>query len=399
MSHPGPAGNRWFPLDGSRRTASGADLPVHRETLGGAERFRERPRDVLAGAGTGPTPGGSGGLSSTRVERLLERHELMLGWLGSLFGATSFDLSPASSDASFRRYWRIVRNNASLILMDAPPPNEDCSRFADLARRFRAIGLNTPEIHAEDPANGFLLLSDLGDRPYLSMLEPDSADRLYGDALGALAIIQACGPTDGLPEYDAPFLERELGIFDEWFLERYLGLKLSSGERAGLSDAYVHLVASALEQPQVCVHRDFHSRNLMVTGPPNPGVLDFQDAVVGPVTYDLVSLLRDCYIAWPEDRVAGWAIGYLDLACQSGILPPTEPERFLRWFDLMGTQRHLKACGIFARLHLRDAKPGYLEDIPRTLGYVRDVAGRYDELEALSRLLAERVAPALARLS
>ncbi len=326
---------------------------------------------------------------------MVDRHERMIRWLSEVLGSDAFDLAPASSDASFRRYWRVLRDDGSLILMDAPPTNEDSARYTNLARRFRAIGLNTPEILAEDHPNGYLLISDLGDRPYLSVLDEGSADRLYGDALGALAVIQACGPTDGLPDYDAPFLVRELGIFDEWFLGRYLDVSLAEAERAGLLRAYDHLVESALEQPRVCVHRDFHSRNLMLTGPPNPGILDFQDAVVGPITYDLVSLLRDCYIAWPEERVTDWAVGYLNLALQSGVLPPTEPERFMRWFDLMGVQRHLKACGIFARLHLRDGKSGYLDDIPRTLGYVTAVAARYAELDGLSRLLADKVGPAL----
>ncbi len=282
-----------------------------------------------------------------------------------------------------------------MILMDAPPDREDCGRFADLARRFRAIGLNTPKVFAEDREHGFLALSDLGDRLYLSELDEHSADRLYGDALGALATLQACGPLDGLPDYDAPFLRRELEIFREWFLGGHLGLELRGEDLAGWERACDLLVANALEQPQVCVHRDYHSRNLMVVDAHNPGVLDFQDAVVGPFTYDLVSLLKDCYISWPVERVRDWALGYLQLAIQSGVVPEVEPERFLRWLDLMGAQRHLKACGIFARLDRRDGKPHYIKDIPRTLGYVRDVAGRYRGFEVLERLLVERVEPAL----
>ena len=209
-----------------------------------------------------------------------------------------------------------------------------------------------------------------------------------------MAAIQACGPTEGLPLYDAPFLRRELGIFREWFLGRHLGLELNPGERSAWDGVCDLLVANALEQPQVCVHRDYHSRNLMVVDP-NPGILDFQDAVVGPVTYDLVSLLRDCYIAWEPARVTDWTLGYLQLAIQSGILPEVEPSRFLRWFDLMGVQRHLKASGIFARLNHRDGKPGYLADIPRTLGYVREVSARYPELEELHALMTRRVEPRL----
>ncbi len=307
-----------------------------------------------------------------------------------------FGLEPASSDASFRRYWRVSHQGATLIAMDAPPEHEDCGRYADLSRRFRAVGINTPEIHAEDRTQGFLLISDLGDRVYLGQLQDGNADRLYGDALGALATIQACGPVDGLPLYDAPFLLRELGLFREWLLERHLGLRLGEDETRMLDQVYAELVASALEQPRVCVHRDYHSRNLMVTEVGNPGVLDFQDAVVGPVTYDLVSLLRDCYITWPPERVMEWALGYFQLARQSGVLREQDPARFLRWFDLMGMQRHLKACGIFARLNIRDGKPHYLGDIPRTLGYVLEVAERYEELAELARFLSRRVLPALA---
>lgn len=312
-------------------------------------------------------------------------------WLRTQLDGADYALAPASSDASFRRYWRLTQAGRTRIVMDAPPEFEDCGRFVDLARRLRAIGINTPEIYAEERAQGFLLIADLGERLYLDELNTDTADRLYGDALGTLAILQACGPLEGLPRYDEPFLRRELALFDDWFLGAHLGLRLDDAERQALGGVHDLLVASALEQPQVCVHRDYHSRNLMLTATGNPGVLDFQDAVVGPVVYDLVSLLRDCYIAWPAERVVDWALGYARLARQSGILREDDPERFLRWFDLMGLQRHLKAIGIFARLHLRDGKPQYLGDIPRTLGYVVEVAARYGELAAFSRFLAERV--------
>ncbi|WP_295431303.1 phosphotransferase [uncultured Thiodictyon sp.] len=322
------------------------------------------------------------------------RHDLLRQWLVAVLGREDFTLEPASADASFRRYWRARYPGHTLVLMDAPPAQEDCGRFVDLARRLRAIGLHTPEVYAEDRARGFLALSDLGDRLYLAELDAQSADRLYADALAALAVLQTRGPQDGLPVYDAPFLLRELEICREWFLGRHLGLALSAGEQAGWDRACETLVAAALEQPRVCVHRDYHSRNLMITEAPGPGILDFQDAVVGPVTYDLVSLLKDCYIQWPAARVTGWALGYLDGAVASGLLPALDPDQFMRWFDLMGAQRHLKACGIFARLHHRDGKPGYLNDIPRTLGYVREVAARYPELADLDRLLTGRVVPA-----
>lgn len=342
------------------------------------------------------SPQGAVGHQYQGCLHLTTRHDALRQWTAAVLGRNDFTLEPASSDASFRRYWRVRYPGQTLILMDAPPAHEDCGRFVDLARRLGAIGLNTPRVHAEDRANGFLALSDLGDRLYLGALEPGNADRLYGDALAALAVLQAEGPRTGLPDYDAPFLRRELEIFREWFLERHLGLKLSSADLMAWQRAGETLIASALEQPRVCVHRDYHSRNLMITEEANPGILDFQDAVVGPFTYDLASLLKDCYITWPAERVNGWALGYLARAVGSGLLPALEPKRFLRWFDLMGTQRHLKAAGIFARLNHRDGKPGYLADIPRTLGYVQEVCARYRELADLDRLLRERVLPAIA---
>jgi aminoglycoside/choline kinase family phosphotransferase len=310
-----------------------------------------------------------------------------------LFDGRELALTPASSDASFRRYWRLRRGQDTYIIMDAPPGLEDTARFVRIAELLRAVGLHAPEVYAQEPQHGFLLLQDLGTRLYLDELDESTADRLYGDALGALSVIQSCVPFDGLPVYDEAFLRRELGLFRDWLLIAHLGLSLSAAGERALDQAFAMLVASALEQPRVCVHRDFHSRNLMVTAPPSPGILDFQDAVSGPVTYDLVSLLRDCYIAWPEDRVEDWASGYFHLACQSGILRPEHEGRFQRWFDLMGVQRHLKASGIFARLSVRDGKPGYLADIPRTLGYVVRVAPEYPELADVAGLIQDRVLP------
>ena len=316
------------------------------------------------------------------------RHETLNGWLREIVPGDDWSLTEASSDASFRRYWRLMLpGGATRIVMDAPPPVEDCGRFVALARRLRAGGLNTPEVYAENQEHGFLLLTDLGSLPYLGALSDDTVERLYGDALAALATLQARVRADGLPEYDAPFLQRELHIFREWYLEGHLGVTLGDADQTDWAQACAVLVENALEQPRVCVHRDFHSRNLMVTPDHNPGLLDFQDAVLGPVTYDLVSLLRDCYIAWDPGRVRDWALGYLELAVKIGILPPTEPARFLRWMDLMGVQRHLKAAGIFARLDRRDGKPHYLADIPRTLGYVREVAAGYPELSGLHGLI------------
>jgi aminoglycoside/choline kinase family phosphotransferase len=326
-----------------------------------------------------------------------QRLEQLNHWLSRGLGLPRYDIAPASSDASFRRYFRVRFDGESRIVMDAPPDKEDSRPFVRIARALYDIGLNVPQILAEDLAQGFLLLSDLGSEQYLAALNEGSVDRLYGDAMGALLTLQACGPQqDELPPYDEALLLREMELFREWYLGRHLGLVLSPGEQRLLDETFHHLAQSALAQPSVAVHRDYHSRNLMVAAH-NPGILDFQDAVHGPLTYDLVSLLRDCYIAWPRARVEAWALGYQELAIDSGVLRLRDEERFLRWFDWMGVQRHLKASGIFARLNHRDGKPGYLNDIPRTLGYVREVAGRYPELAGLGEIVAKAEERPLAR--
>lgn len=329
-----------------------------------------------------------------------KRLEALKDWIRRVLHVSEFDIRPASADASFRRYFRIRFGSRSVVAMDAPPEKEDTRRYIEIARRFHGLGLNVPEIIEQDLEQGFLLITDLGDQLYLRHLNDTTVERLYGDALGALIVLQggiytecdAEGDTKPetktfLPEYDEPLLQREMEIFREWYLGRHLGLALTVSQHEILDQAYACLVRSALEQPRVWVHRDYHSRNLMVTELNNPGILDFQDAVRGPVTYDLVSLLRDCYIAWPRSRVEDWAKGYHTLAQQSGIPVCEDETLFLRWFDLMGVQRHLKAIGIFARLNHRDRKPGYLPDIPRTLGYVHEVIARYPDMQPLSDLL------------
>ncbi|WP_295543735.1 phosphotransferase [uncultured Thiohalocapsa sp.] len=324
---------------------------------------------------------------------MADRTERLRAWLRECLSGEVPELTAASADASFRRYWRLRRGTGSLIAVDAPPAHEDSAGFVRLAHRLRAIGLNVPEIYAQDLAQGFLLVADLGERQYLDHLHPENADRLYGDAIGALIALQSAGPKRGLPDYDEPLLRRELGLFDEWLLDGLLGLPRAEQNRPMLEITYDLLVASALAQPRVCVHRDFHSRNLMLTEQANPGVLDFQDAVLGPVTYDLVSLLRDCYIDWPEARVQTWVNAYLGLALECGILEQAHAAAFMTWFDFMGVQRHLKAAGIFARLALRDGRPEYLPHLPRTLGYVHQVGERYPALVPLAGFVREQLLP------
>ena len=315
-------------------------------------------------------------------------------WLRTTLGRSDYGIAPASADASFRRYFRISVDGTTHIAMDAPPDKEPVAPYIAVATRLERLGLNVPHITAQDAAQGFLLLTDLGNRTYLQALSGDTVEHLYGDALAALARLQTgiFEDSEFLPPYDHALLMREMELFRTWYLGRHLGATLTPAQDAALTDAFSALARAALAQTQVWVHRDYHSRNLMVTAHRNPGILDFQDAVRGPITYDLVSLLRDCYIAWPRTQVEGWVKHYHQLALQSGLPTCGDADEFLHWFDFMGVQRHLKATGIFARLFHRDGKPGYLPDIPRTLGYVREVSARYGELTGLAKLLAD-VAP------
>lgn len=280
--------------------------------------------------------------------------------------------------------------------MDAPPHREALAPFLHAAGIFAAVDIHVPRVHAADERHGFLLLDDLGETSYLDCLTTGNVDALYGDALDVLfALHHRIDPQGArLPLYDEALLSRELGLFREWFLSGLLKLGVDAEEEALWERLQAILLASALSQPRVVVHRDFHSRNLMVTERNNPGVLDFQDAVTGPLTYDLVSLLRDCYIAWPEERVRNWMEDYRRRLRPYDHQVP-DAETFRRWFDLMGLQRHLKALGIFARLKLRDGKPRYLADIPRTLAYVSSVSERYRELRQFHCFLERRVVPAL----
>jgi len=321
-----------------------------------------------------------------------DRERLVLEWLNAVLPAPLIRMAPASSDASFRRYFRVWSADQTRIVMDAPPDKEDCRPFVAIAEALRGLGLNAPEVLDGDLDQGLLLLSDLGSRQYLAELNEQSVAGLYDDALAALARLQTNGDPGSslLPPYDSALLHREMELFRDWFLGRLLGLELSPAEQRSLDQTFAALADNALGQPRVWVHRDYHSRNLMVTYPDNPGVLDFQDAVAGAVTYDLVSLLRDCYIAWPRAQVETWALDHRVRLRALGMTGLDDAGQFLRWFDLMGVQRHLKAVGIFARLNLRDGKSGYLGDIPRTLGYALEVAGRYPELAGLRELVRAR---------
>ena len=310
------------------------------------------------------------------------RLEALSNWLRTDLKQAVEAIRPASSDASFRRYFRAWIGGDSYIVMDAPPPHEDVQPFVNISRMLREAGIQAPEIHAQDVQRGFLLLDDFGSSSYLDKLDAESADVLYGDAMASLIRLQSRVDigTSSLPPYDETLLRAEMNLFRDWFLGRLLGFEPHRTEAALLEKTWTLLADTALEQPRVCVHRDYHSRNLMVTERDNPGVLDFQDAVIGPVTYDLVSLLRDCYIAWPQTRVDTWVRDYHLRLVENGLVDPNDGERFTRWFDLMGVQRHLKAIGIFSRLKLRDGKSGYLGDIPRTLAYVTAVCQRHPEL-------------------
>ena len=322
------------------------------------------------------------GLPATSDARLAQ----LQGWLAAHFGARPFTLQPASADASYRRYFRARLEGESWIAMDAPPEREDCRPFVRVAALLRAADVNAPRVVAQDLERGFLLLTDLGDITYLSALNPGNADRLFGDAIEALLKWQLASRAGVLPSYDAALLGRECGLFPEWYVARHLAVTLSSAQQQALAEMQALVIARALAQPAVYVHRDYMPRNLMVTDP-NPGVIDFQDAVCGPISYDLVSLFRDAFVSWEEERVLDWTARYWEKAKQARLPVSPDFSEFYRDFEWMGLQRHLKVLGIFARIHYRDGKPGYLEDTPRFLRYARAVAERYRELAPLARLL------------
>lgn len=307
-------------------------------------------------------------------------------WIARVLGDPGARLEPASDDASFRRYFRVWLGEESRIAMDAPPEAEDSRPFVRVAGLLRDAGVHAPEILHADLERGFLLLTDLGSETYLDVLDEDNADALFSDALDALLRWQQASKTDVLPPYDRGLLQQELDLYPDWYVARHLRVEMSESERRVWEQACDTLIESALEQPRVYVHRDYMPRNLMVSTP-NPGIIDFQDAVFGPVSYDVVSLFRDAFISWDESRVSGWLEQYWTRGRAAGVCVHDEFEDFRRAADRMGFQRHLKVMGIFVRLHYRDGKSGYLEDTPRFLDYLLNVGRGYPDMHELWELL------------
>jgi aminoglycoside/choline kinase family phosphotransferase len=323
------------------------------------------------------------------------RLKALVQWIRNLDGLEDAMPVPASTDASFRRYFRVSSGKKTYIVMDAPPTHEDCDPFIRISGWLNDMRLNAPVVLEINLDQGFLLLSDLGSTQYLDVLRDDRsrADELYGDALAALSILQEAGAEFQklLPKYDRELLQFELSIFHDWLCGRHLGIVFDTSERAQWQRLCELSIGNCLEQQQVFVHRDYHSRNLMLADTNNPGILDFQDALEGPHTYDLVSLLKDCYISWPAEHVRKWALAF----ARRANISDDDEARFLRHFELTGLQRQLKAAGIFARLNHRDGKGDYMLDIPRTLNYVLEIAPRYPELSFLAELISERILPVL----
>jgi len=359
------------------------DVPPPRPIL---HRNRARPMTVAASEGNAIPESAATGAPADRLT-------LLSAWITGALDGIAWTIAPASSDASFRRYFRITlpaafRGYATLIAMDAPPPMEDCRPYLHVATLLAGAGVHAPHVLAADLERGFVLMTDLGPRTYLDALDAASAPRLYSDAIDALIRWQAATRDGALPAYDEPLLMRELELFPTWYVARHLRCTLSPREEQTLAQAFRLIVDNNLAQPRVYVHRDYHSRNLMVSEP-NPGVLDFQDAVIGPVTYDLVSLLRDAYVAWGEEQQIDWAVRYWERARKAGIPVSTDFAAFWQDFEWMGVQRQLKVLGIFARLHYRDGKAAYLDDMPRVMAYLHGACKRYRALDPLRSLIDE----------
>ena len=315
------------------------------------------------------------------------RQQQLETWLSTALKSAKFTLTTASADASFRRYFRVHVADKTLIAMDAPPTHESCAPFVQVAQLLAEAGLNAPKVLAQDLAQGFLLLSDLGDDTYLSKLNDKTAPELYKNATDALIKMQGISVTGVLPNYDAAMLGREMQLFPDWYVTQHLKTTLTPEQQVVLNNTFKLLSESILAQGQVFVHRDYHSRNLMLTAENNPGILDFQDAVYGAISYDLVSLLKDAYIGWDEEQVIDWAVRYWQPAKKAGLPIPDDFSEFYRDFEWMGAQRHIKVLGIFARLSYRDGKHNYLNDMPIVMAYLRKVCERYVELRPMLRLL------------
>jgi hypothetical protein len=321
----------------------------------------------------------------------MERQQQITTWLATLFPGCAFSLAPASADASFRRYFRATFDDGTTrVVMDAPPANEDCRPWLHVQQLFAAAGAHVPQVIAQDLERGFLLLSDLGNATYLQALDAENAVPLYADAIKALVAIQCASRPEALPDYDRALLRRELDLFPQWYLAKHLGITLADAENRALEDAFERILATNLAEPKVFVHRDYHSRNLMRIAPSggsNPGVIDFQDAVYGPISYDMVSLLKDAYIEWDEDLALDWLVRYWEQARKAGLPIAADFGEFFRDYEWMGVQRHLKVLGIFARLWHRDGKDGYLKDMPLVARYLRKACERYSELSPLRKIL------------
>ncbi len=319
----------------------------------------------------------------------MQRLQQLTEWLHSQFPSETFTLAPASADASFRRYFRATfTDGTTRIIMDAPPQHEDCRPFLHIGKLFEDAGTHVPHVYAQDLQQGFLLLSDLGNTTYLQALDAGTARDLYGAATDALIKIQLASRENKLPPYDEALLLREMRLFPEWYIAKHLNVTLTDKQHAKLEETFMRVIANNLAQPRVYVHRDYHSRNLMLSEP-NPGILDFQDAVYGPITYDLVSLFKDAYIRWEEAEIIDWLIRYWEKARKAGLPVHNDFSGFYRDYEWIGVQRHLKVLGIFARLYHRDGKEGYLKDLPLVMAYLRAACARYIDLKPLLNLLDE----------
>ena len=318
------------------------------------------------------------------------RYLQMQHWLSTLPKSHQIDpttASSASADASFRRYFRVQAGDLTRIVMDAPAPQEDTRPFIAVSKALAATGVTVPQVFEADSDQGYLLLGDLGSTTYLDVLDESSASALYSDAINALATFQQKGDCTALPHYDTALLRKELDLYPDWYIAKHKKVALNAKQSAALNQTFEAIIANNLAQPTVFVHRDYHSRNLMLLAQGNPGILDFQDAVCGPITYDLVSLLRDAYIRWEEEQVIDWVVRYWERARKAGLPVNNDFSVFYRDFEWMGLQRHLKVLGIFARLNYRDGKSRYLDDMPLVLSYVKKVCERYNDLAPLHHLI------------